>query len=467
MHAGASGAGAGDAARELARPERYALAHCTLLQSLGRVLHSVTLCTMKYGKYDLHKSSANISVGTSYSWYYRKNDNPTTRKKKRLTRTASDSTLFSDYANQLALFEKEKRRINKKCKKSASDVGKTSRVKCDPRNIKPVYMEPFTGNFFYGKPLPGYEYSEKTEEKITYLPDSDAVTASEDNTGESLTTANTVVDAPEYVRNPLYGCLEADVHIATPELSTTTVSKDSQLKSSSCTELRQTMCCSKEPEDILSNILKDYKRIMKEWNHTIQDHYSSISHNSKRGSTICRGSNTDSYVRSLHSTLSCRKPSRCLKSMTSNTTRSCKKYQNIASQDTKSKSLSRNQTLSNWSSTLQKLRSKTKFWKIQQNLTLSECECLEAIYEDYDRRLQDWCDAISHCSSLISSVLTLISQYVLFLDIVLYSLQAEKFRLDCFCSFFLNSLFSFTGLQRRDRETREPAPPAIYPSGPS
>lgn len=368
---------------------------------------------MKYGKYDLHKSSANLSVGTSYSWYYRKNDNPTTRKKKRLTRTASDSTLFSDYANQLPLFEKEKSR-NNKCKKSVSDACKSSRVKCPPQNIKPVYMEPFIGNFFYGKPLPGYEYTEKTEEKITYLPDSDTVTASEDNTGaESMTTARTVVD-PEFVRNPLYGCLESEVQILTPEFSSTSAaSKDSQLKSSSCTELRQTMCDSKQSDDVLLNILRDYKRIMKEWNHTIQDHYSSVSHCSKRGSTMCRESNTDSYVRSLHSTLSCRKQSRCMKSMSSNTytPRNCKRHQTSTPHDRKSQSLSRNQTFSNWTSTLQKIKNKTKFWRIEQNFTLSECECLEAVYEDYDRRLQDWCDAISNCSSLISSVLLFLTIY--------------------------------------------------------
>ncbi|KAF9798084.1 hypothetical protein SFRURICE_016474 [Spodoptera frugiperda] len=175
----------------------YSFASCTPVQALSRLLHFATLCTMKYGKYDLHKSSANLSVGTSYSWYYRKNENPTTRKKKRLNRAASDSTLFSDYANQISLFERGKLR-GKKCKKSVSDVGKSGRVKYNPRNIKPVHMEPFTGNFFYGKTLPGYEYTQKSEEKITYLPDSDAVTASEDTTGESLTTtAPTVLDVPE------------------------------------------------------------------------------------------------------------------------------------------------------------------------------------------------------------------------------------------------------------------------------
>lgn len=465
MHAGVSGArarSADDAAHATAppalpRPERYASANCTLLQSLERVLHFVTLCTMKYGKYDLHKSSANLSVGTSYSWYYRKNDNPTTRKKKRLIRTASDSTLFSDYANQLPLFEKEKRRSNKKCKKSVSDVSKSARVKCSPQNFKPVYMEPFVGNFFYGKPLPGYEYTEKTEEKITYLPDSDAVTASEDNTGESLTTAATVVDAPEYVRNPLYGCLEADVQIATPEFSSTSAaSKDSQLKSSSCTELRQTMCSSKEPDDVLLTILKDYKRIMKEWNHTIQDHYSSASHGSKRGSTMCRRSNTDSYVRSLHSTLSCRKPSRCLKSMSSNTytSRNCKRSQTNTPQDRKSRSLSRNQTFSNWTSTLQKLKNKTKFWRIQQDFTLSECECLEAVYEDYDRRLQDWCDAISNCSSLISSVLLLLyilltifrdrdTSYFLYTSKPCRLVSVKPFSLICLQTDYVNTLKTF------------------------
>jgi hypothetical protein len=385
----------------------YTLANCTLLQSFGRVLHLVARCTMKYGKYDLHKSSANMSVGTSYSWYYKKSENVTTRNKKKLTRSASDSTIFSDYANQMALFDREKCRKNKKCKKSISDVGKYKRVKCDIETFKPVHMEPFIGNFFYGKPLPGYEYMQKTEEKIIYLPDSDVITVtpSEANTVESLTTAATVVDAPEYVKNPLYGCLDADVRISTPTYLSTT-SKDSQLKSSSCTELRQTMCSSKVPEDILSTILKDYKRIMKEWNNTIQNHYSSISHCSRRGSTLCRRSNTSSYVKSLHSTLSYRKPSKCLKAFGSNTydPRTCKRYQNSTTDDRKSQSLNRNQTFSNWTSTLQKIKNKSKFWKIGQNLSPSECECLEAIYEDYDRRLQDWCDAVSHCSSLISSV---------------------------------------------------------------
>lgn len=402
----------------LRRAERYVwntFANCKSLQSLGRVLHQAALCTMKYGKYDLHKSSANLSVGTSYSWYYRKNDNPTTRKKKRLTRAASDSTLFSDYANQIRLFDKEKSGNKKTCKKSVSDVGKNTRIKCNPRAINPVNMEPFTGNFYYGKPLPGFEYSSKSEEKLIYLPDSDVVTASEYTTAESLTTAPTVVDAPEYVKNPLYGCLEAYVHLPTPEYMTdSSASKDSQLQSTSCTELRNTMDSSgsnKAAGDVLSNILKDYKRIMKEWNNTVTDHYSSISHGSKRGSTLCRKSNTDSYVRSLHSTLSCRRPSQCLKSVSNKhysyayTTRHFKRSHNSADQLRKTQSLHRNQTFSNWTSTLQNLKKKSMFWKINETLTKSECDCLEAIYEDYDKRLQEWCDTISKCSSLFSSVI--------------------------------------------------------------
>ena len=390
----------------------YSFANCTPVQALGRLLHFASLCTMKYGKYDLHKSSANLSVGTSYSWYYRKNDNPTPRKKKRLVRAASDSTLFSDYTNQISLFERGKLR-DKKCKKSVSDVGKSSRVKYNPCNIKPVRMEPFTGNFFYGKTLPGYEYMQKSEEKITYLPDSDAVTASEDTTGESLTTtAPTVLDVPELVKNPLYGC--RDVDLSTPEyLSGSVFSKDSQLKSSSCTELRNTMGSSKDSGDILTNILKDYKRIMKEWNHTIKDHRSSVSHcthSSKRDSTMCRRSNTDSYVRSLHSTLSCRKPNKCLKSANNNhysyayASRICNEKKSNVHDKRKTQSLNRNQTFSNWTSTLQVLKKKTMFWKMNHSLTPSECKCLETIYEDYDRRLQDWCDTISHCTSLLNPV---------------------------------------------------------------
>lgn len=390
------------------RNARYALVNCKSVQSLARVLHLAALCTMKYGKYDLHKSSTNISVGTSYSWYYRKNENPTTRKKKRLTRAASDSTLFSDYANQISMFEKEK--SAKKCKKSVSDVSKNTRVKYIPRTFKPVYVEPFIGNFYYGKPLPGYDDTQKTEEKISYLPDSDIVTASEDTTAESLTTAPTVVDGPELVKNPLYGCIEADVQISTPEyLTDSGNSKDSQLKSSSCTELRKTMCSNKVSEVVLTNILKDYKKIMKEWNNTITNHYSTISHSSKKGSSLCRKSNTDSYVRSLHSTLSCKRPSRCAKSATNRhysyayTTKHCKKSKSLDHR--KTQSLGRNQTFSHWSSTLQKLKKKSRFWKIEETLTPSECECLETIYEDYDKRLQEWCDTISHCSSYLTSVI--------------------------------------------------------------
>lgn len=397
----------------------YSFAICTPVQALGRLSHFATRCTMKYGKYDLHKSSANISVGTSYSWYYKKNDNPTTRKKKPLTRAASDSTLFSDYTNQIPLFERGKLR-NKKCRKSVSDVGKNSRVKYNPRNIKPVHMDPFTGNFFYGNPLPGYEYTQKSEEKITYLPDSDAVTASEDTTAESLTTtAPTVLDVPELVKNPLYGCLDANLSSSPEYLSGSVISKDSQLKSSSCTELRNTMgSSSKESEDILTSILKDYKRIMKEWNYTIKDHCSSVSHctNSKRGSTLCRRSNTDSYVRSLHSTLSCRKPNKCLKSSSNYNnhysyayaSRVDNKSNRNGHDERKTQSLNRNHTFGNWSATLKNLKKKSKFWKMNHSLTPSECKCLEAIYKDYDRRLQDWCDTISHCSSLLNSVFKII-----------------------------------------------------------
>lgn len=370
---------------------------------------------MKYGKYDLYKSSANVSVGTSYSWYYRKNENQSTRKKKRVTRTASDSTLFSDYANQIPLFEKEYLR-SKKCMKSVSDVGKHARVKYNQRNIKPVDMEPFTGNFFYGKTLPGYEYTAKTEEKITYLPDSDAVTVSGcDTTAESITTAPTVVDLPdEFVKNPLYGCMDADIMNSSSEnLSCLTTPKNSQFQSSSCSELRDTMFDEKENEVVISTILKDYKRIMKEWNHTIKNHCSSGSHSSKKSSTMYRESNTFSYVRSLHSTLSCRKPSKCLKSQKSYNHYSYaygsqmnKKHESHINNQRKTQSLNRNQIFSSpKSTTLQNLKKKTRFWKLHRSLSLSECKCLDAIYKDYDRRLQEWCDTISQCSSLLTSVM--------------------------------------------------------------
>lgn len=388
----------------------YSCANCTSVQSLVRLSRAL-YSSMKYGKYDLHKRSANVSVGTSYSWYYRKNDT-STRKKKRLVRSASDSTLFSDYANQISLFEKENAR-RKKCKKSVSDVGNT-RVKYNPRAIKPVHMEPFVGNFFYGKSLPGYENSEKTEEKITYLPDSDAVTASEDTTLESLTTnAPTIIDIPELVKNPLYGCKDSDINTSTPEyFSGSMTSKDTQFQSSSCTELRNTMCASKNPEDVLSKILKDYKRIMKEWNHTVKDHCSSESRCSKRESILCGSSYSEKYIQSSSSTLSRRKPTKCLRSVNSYNHYSYayasqyghKKFENNLKSQKKTQSFTRNQSLSNWTSTLQKLKKKSKFWKLNENLTPSECKCLEAIYKDYDRRLQGWCDTVSVCSSLLTSV---------------------------------------------------------------
>ncbi|XP_064075375.1 guanine nucleotide exchange factor DBS-like isoform X6 [Vanessa tameamea] len=377
----------------------YTFAKCSPVQVLGRVLYFIALCKMKHGKYDL--SSADLSVGTSYSWYYRKNNNSTT-KSKQLPRAASDSTLFSDYTNQINLFEKERLSKNKKAKKTISDVGKNNRVKCRQRNIKPVHMEPFTGNFFYGKPLPGYDNVKKNEEKIAYLPDSDIITVSEDNTAESITTAPTIVDLPELVKNPLYGCRETDVHILTPEYSSySSITKDSQLLSNSCTELRKTMNSGTNSQDILTTILNDYKRIMKEWNNTIKDHYSTISH-SKNNSSICGKSNADSYVHSLHSTLPSRQLSKFPRYCNYKhykypyLTKNYKKYQN--SDQRKRKSLPRNTTTNNWTSTLQYLKR-----KFQKDLTPSECECLEAIYEDYDKRLKEWCDTISHYSTITNS----------------------------------------------------------------
>lgn len=364
---------------------------------------------MKYGKYDLHKSSTNPPVGTSYSWYYRKCDNVffTAQKTKLLKRSTSDSTIFSDYTNQICLFEKEILRY-KKCRKLVSDVGKNNCVKNNSRNIKPVRMQPFTGNFFYGKSLPGYEYIAKTEEKITYLPDSDAVTASEDMTVESLTTpAPTIVDAPEMVTNPIFGCLDTDIQ-STEYFTSSVTSKDSQLNSSTCTELRNTMNIDNDSKDMLYNILKDYKRIMKEWNYTVNDHCSGVSHNiqCKKRSTIYRESNTDSYVRSLHSTFSCRNSNRCFQPSTSYDYNFpyTQKSQRSRYDERKTKSLNRNQMFNNWTSTLQNLKKKTKFWKVNHSLTRTDCKCLEAIYEDYDRRLQNWCETISHCTSLLNSV---------------------------------------------------------------
>lgn len=364
--------------------------------------------TMKYGKYDLHKSSTNASVGTSYSWYYRKNEYAATDKKKHLERSLSDSTLFSDYINQIDLFEKE--RCHKKmCKKSISDVSKNNRVKYNPHNIKPVRMEPFIGNFYYGKPLPGFEKLRKTDENIYYLPDSEIVTASEDNTAESL-TAPTVVDIPEFIKNPIYGCDDTDIAIPTSEYSNiSTISKDSQLKSSSCTELRNAMCHSKVSEDILIKILKDFKKIMKEWNHTIKDHCTSVSHCNKKDSFLCQRRNSKNYSHNLHSTLSFWNSKKYVNSLNRN---HCD--QSFFSNDYETyrrtyQSLNRNQIFNNYAltSTYQNIKNKYWFRSYKKSLNQSEYKCLQAINEDYDKRLQDWCDTVSHCSSLLTSVITL------------------------------------------------------------
>ncbi|OWR40669.1 hypothetical protein KGM_201520 [Danaus plexippus plexippus] len=329
----------------------YTFAKWTPVHIITRALLSAQLCNMKHGKYDLHKSSADLSVGTSYSWYYRKN-NSTHRKPKKLMRSASDSTLFSDYNNQINMFEVDRQK-SRKCNKSVSDVGKYSRVECQHRLIKTVQMQPFTGNFFYGEPLPGFEDTRKTEEQLTYLPDSDIVTISEDNMTESITTAPTIVEpdqSPELVKNPIYGCRETDVHILTPEYSTdSTVTKDSQLLSNSCTELRKTMD-SQNSEDMLGKIMKDYKRIMKEWNNTITEHYSTMTYSKK--STLGRSSDTGNLR--------------------------------------KTQSLNRGFSLNNWASPFKNI--KNKFRKDKDRYTPTEWECLEAIYDDYDERLQKWCE---------------------------------------------------------------------------
>lgn len=376
---------------------------------------------MKYGKYDLRKSSTNVSVGTSYSWYYKKNDTATAKKKKKkLVRTASDSTLFSDYANQIIMFDNKNK--NKKCKKTISNTSK-NRIKVynvNLQDIKPVQLEPFTGNFYYGDPLPGFEFTGKSEEKITYLPDSDGVSPSEETvtTLGSITTAPTVVDAPELVKNPLYGCHEADSQLTAAEYFTDTNSKDSQLNTSSCTEIKETMCSSKDSDNVYESILKDFKRSMKEWNNTIMDHYNSESHTSKNTSSMDT-SNTSSYFRSLHSTLSCRKYSKnCLNSNKSydyafvqqecgtNTREKCK-HSNLPLR--KSQTLDRNQTFntnndSGLSATLRNLKKKAAFWKDNvNNLKTSNCDCLETIYANYDRRLQECYDSLSSCSTLIGS----------------------------------------------------------------
>lgn len=388
--------------------------------SVGREVHSIVI--MKYGKYDIRKSSANISVGTSYSWYYKKNDNSTTKKKKsKLVRTASDSTLFSDYANQIMIFDREKR--NKRCKKSISGASKNQRVKRNVSAIKSVQMEPFTGNFYYGDPLPGYKFGGKSEEKITYLPDSDDISPSDETitTLESITPAPTVVDVPELVKNPLYGCHEADMQLITAEYFTDGTSKDSQLNTSTCTEIKETMCSNKDSESVYNSILRDFKRNMKEWNNTIMEHYSSQTHTNREFSM--RKSNASSYVQSLHSTLSCRKVTKkCAnrsydyayvnKAYDDNICES-RKNPNVGCKG-KSKTLDRNQTFNTnatgITATLKKLKAKAKFWKDNmEKLSSSECECLEAIYEDYDRRLQEWCDSLSSYSTLIDSSVRLFS----------------------------------------------------------
>lgn len=277
-------------------------------------------------------------------------------------------------------------------------------------------MEPFTGNFFYGEPLPGFKNTGKTEERIAYLPDSDAVTLSGcETTAESVTTAPTVMDHPEeFVRNPLFECTDADC-IISENMSGLTTPPDSQFKSTSCSELRDTVFDNKETEAVISTILKDYQKIMSEWNHTIKDNCSSGSNSSKKSMFL--GSNN---FHSLNSTSSCLKQSKFLKSSKNYHHYSYaygsefnKKHDDIKNLR-KTQSLHRNQMFNNpkseRSKTLHSLKQKTQFWKSKRGMSLSEeCKCLEKIYKDYDRRLQQWCDTVSQCSSLLTSANSVIN----------------------------------------------------------
>ncbi|GBP44605.1 Guanine nucleotide exchange factor DBS [Eumeta japonica] len=369
---------------------------------------------MKHGKYDLRKSSS-AGFGTSYSWYYKKNENPaaTWTRKRCLARLASVSTLFSDYTNQINIFENNT--TARKCRKTISCFMKARNKQNGV--VKTVDMQPFIGNFYYGKPLAGFDNLKMTEDEIAYMPDSDTKSPSEDTClTEGSVNLSTLMDAPEVVKNPLYGSTEEDLPTPFQDYLAST-SENSQFRSSSCTEIKDPMYNCSIHGGIYDKILKDYKRCMKEWNSTLID-LASDNHTGKNDPTMCT-SETAAQVLSPRSTTSCGKLTRKSYRSDSRSYEYTRAYGENGDSATskrpntgndngrKRRNLDRTYSFyKEIESLFQKLKMKAKFTKDGRTRRNSKYCYMERLYDEYDSRLKEWRDSVARCSPVGSSART-------------------------------------------------------------
>lgn len=370
---------------------------------------------MKHGKYNLEEHSNRLSVGSSRSWMYQQKPDfqavtevqcNMTLKNKTLERTSSDSTLFSDYANQVKLFEYEKKRDGKlktKLKNIASFAcvkTKTESLLGDSVSAQSDFKSKYkytNDNVLYRTPLNCNK--SLNERKI--------MNGSVASSDIFLTLKPPVIK--RCVKDQMYSSKLSQKSYGSRYSSLPNLKKycrNESSQSSHCYSSEKNKHLISKTSDYYSSLLRDYSRNMNKWNETVDNFYTTLP-NLKSSVHRKPSKNTQEYVKSLHSTMSNRKA--WLKSNKYNfedhSRSSCSMNTKSICDETYSKTVpnkkSKIKALSDlYSNTLTNIKNHPNKSKEKHDIGNDGVfENLEAFNADYDRRLKEWTDALGDALS--------------------------------------------------------------------
>lgn len=363
---------------------------------------------MKHGKYSLEKCSRNNqSVGSSDSWMYSHGDEcgglekfkQVMKVKNKLLRSPSDSTLFSDYTNQVKLFDYgvKKNRFNFipkiKCIKGLKYVSdKETSVSKGFKSCNSNIDKNFNDNIMFGSPITGCctrlcdsqhlfsDGSKTTSHSTLYLKSSTQKSKNHSSILKSHSSKIYDKNKIMYSSLPNFGAYDTC---------------DEKL-SSSYSSLKK--CHKKKSQDIYKSILSDYTSKMNKWNSTVSNHYSTLPNFSKtkefeNSAKFVNNCDTKSVYKSFFSKW-CNNTDEKYPKM---------KWQSAENNIYVDPNMSP-KTISTRKSYFTLEKSSSKKSNLHKNPTKSSSDCesedaicneLRMLYNNYDEKLKEWTEAVS------------------------------------------------------------------------
>lgn len=276
------------------------------------------------------------------------------RTKNRLLRTPSESTLFSDYTNQVKLFDYNA--TKKRCSKIKSKIMCFGNYKCASDkdiaevNVSDISYDHFLNdNITFGSPFVGCCTRLCN---APHLKNKSSCKSSLKSIPSSTTTLKHSIHTRSLKNNNL-------LYSSLPNLTSC-----NSLESDHYSSLKK--CCRKNSDDVYSSLIKDYTKKMNRWNSTMSDHYSTLPNFNKNKKA------SDWNAKTSSSTLTCKR----ILSKHNN-----RDYSNMKWQSAKSNIYTDPMP----SHKLHKPKCNSK-------------DDLQSLYDIYDKRLREWTDAFSTLS---------------------------------------------------------------------